>query len=1749
MPDASTNASNPPGFPDRTPWIIGTLQLPEKSWHGPVSRGLLRLAQRSARDNWALWRSFSAIRSDESMLMALARESTTPLRLDEHLKDQFELASAINMLAGAPSACPFALLLGHLGLELYLLKENSAVIRSICSVTRGLIEPKTRTPGFRLLLGGVSSLDQLAARMNLFDDSGEDIEHAGFRQLWVRCLRSRVTDLVAKGRHLRSLHAPSANDLNGLIAPETLTVDLDGSDPESESQTSASYLPETRGHDKLPSPSATLAIAKAHSLGRRGRAILSLDQDQVIPEPIARDALAAAEAAFWRDLSSGDIRQATRMMGVMLAMVVGASEAELATTELADSSKTAPVLSLNAGIFQRPEVRPDKAFTPPDGSKGPWLKTGGPICMALPPNVLKAAVALRHSMPSGGQFLFPRMDENGPQLPQVGLHSALSSALPNSNLTAVMFRQRLAAGIADALGSEAAQVMFGDSFGSSASSAFYGRWSVETLALAAWGSVASLQREDPKILPNSATLPKHWVGSRAAIHSSTMQPWIAAYRSDRRRAAQLENSAFLDAWRLLRDCLALLLLAGTGHRRDRAISELKLYDLIPEYCIAIFADKKVDPAHITRIAGVSARVQPELRRFIQFLDHCAKGLRGAPRNLARRILAAEAPLFSLPSDAGDEALDVERLFVHMPESVRPARHILRHRLNQQLILRHVDPEVRHQQFGWVLTNATATSDCSPNSAADFGKEISDALDACLLEDGWVAKFPSPPAWSWEGVDMPPLTSWAEALAAHQREHVAAQRDLRQALQTSRRDLLEKHQADLHHAIVAVVPELGIKRCKARYQLVLCQAGSPVEVTQESTIAILHLADAKAESAAASFALRAELIRLLRRARGMRVTTGFIPACLRLGDSTVPSPFLRNSGLAVRQTESIRQAILSGPASDSSKDVGGAAIRALMGILTHSPYRSLSLARQILQGARHATREAVETGCIRVPLAGPQNASHIVLTGIAAQAMMVMTGTEIGSTLLGDAAIAAWLCQHAPDLVIGISDAKTIVERLEQTVQVAGRIELSGPERLLMMGEVIPSTVSPERAIGRVDAWPARKCGVPAAVENEEPDGTFDAKPMSVVLSHGNRVEWREISNLLALLANDREQELPETGAQLAIRRGRKEAIIREAQVKLEKRANVSTAGQLILTYLCWLGTMGGKSGRRLRAATIANSLWRFAKPLVAITSDREFSDMTHEELESIYLAVLLSRSKRWRRRVLDGLRHFHWVVANRFELAEMEWAALAQMAGFTVDEVDAGILWDSEVAETKIALHTELAEIENSASADPRVLLLRQLRVVGIGFAEASGARPKSILGLTFGDLHLLPDGDYIQIRMTGDYGSAKTRASLGFVRLEGAAWQESREFVLNWVQSQQHRLGNAFLDCPIFGKFDELWTRHTHAEIFGRVNTLLRWASGESRARSYWLRKSRILKRHWALNLQPDALRARHVYRVLARSGHASVQTPLKSYLHDPWTHVMRHLRLDADVTRADTLTLTGWKQGALDQRIQRRRKAAQGQPAGIERMVDLIRAIGPPVAHAKPSISINAPPSEIVRHSLRLCDVDSWLRAMQRESGLLASRVAGIGLVTHNRLEALVAEFERRTAIGLCKATDVHVMKAPRRLRATNLPVIDSESAVDTDLAAMSEAWVQCAARAPLAAGWVVLTTEDRNRALNWLRAAGIQTIQGSQGRKLAKVVTLMPLRKPGGETLSASPTIWPQMSWLLLVHWMMSRLMETRDQSSPE
>lgn len=1606
-------------------------------------------------------------------------------------------------------------------------EEQRKRITRLASFIRGASRDKGSP--LRLVLEDARSLPKMIMGVDKQRGDGNAQLHQDFDGAWQLWIRSTL---------VRWIQAEPTR-LSALLRPHALVQDIEGANleigggPDTDDQSSIhSDLTEPSSSSK-PDFSAAVRRNKAIAEGmtRASGGDLYSPPDQIVPSEIVASLAQAAMKATATALADSLSCEAEGPAALALALATAIREIDLEFVVWGTkASRKSAAIDPNQPQLYRAVCMPPNAVQPGPELIG-WLEpSADQVTWPLPPVLHQM---LRKLSPTGTP------QSGAPVLPlrsivaadRYHLWSVSRGLAPDIGLAASQARLALAAALTQRFGAEVTQLVLGDTFSTSAAPAYYSA-ELEGNVVAA---VAEIQQTWFGETSRPALETPRTFGSKLVLTNEAAIRWPTQLRQRIRSASHRKEGAETAQWIAHRDHLAGALCAVTAARPTEWLGEINLNQVVPEYGVIVISDKASDMLRRIRIAATGCRWVADLRLYLDRLCRIAEGAETSEAaRLAERILRSQAPLFSIPDRDGGP-LSVAAFRQTMPLPLQTVPNHYRHRLNHSLQREHLDPELRYAQLGWVVTPAHALADLSPWSARAFGAEMAPVLDRIMVRDGWYPPTQRTANWTWDGVPEQPLKDWAAVAAAHASEHQQNIRRLKAKLVEQWKEVSGDVLDRLAQAVAEYFPSLHLNVETRRLEHhSSVRKPIPVEMTLAHHGVLcdrVRQGDKEPNDATEAIAARILLFRIILSARRRGLVKGPLPSRPVLSVTSDPSPFLPDLGVAVRHAEALRHQLLTRAAEGRANDQGPLV---LTSVLAYSAYRHLDLAMAATAAASKASRSHARPDCIRIPAVIDRELIPMAFGGVPAL-LLARRGYESPTARSPDMEqVGEWI-RHAlvPPMPVPESNAE-LVQRVESLFQATGRLELSGPERTIMLGHSSGAAVPVERSVARDDNWPLRTAvgthtdDQPANLPTYEEEASPSA--ISLRLSGGRDVANGYARLVAALNPESFPKIIGSTSDSHHGWRGKLEKYLARLHQEFGEHTNLG----LLIGFTRHRLRYGGRRKRHLHHASLA-WLTRFASDLLAVAGTQSILDWDTGELYANYLAVLIGKPLTARRQAFDALATFHAYLVEVHQAPTIPYAELAAFVGDRVGFVDPGMLTDMEVervlGELQLDLATELAR----SDATPEAVRLLELREIMFLILEASGVRPSSGFGLTLGDVLLLgPGRDFVRIHTTGAYGRAKSTAALGFIPLDGSLWQKTRHRVLAWLEREKALLsGAAWWKAPVFAIETGGKRRFNRDYLTRRIDQLLKWVSSNRKARIYWLRKNRITARHERV---ADLARpmARDAYAEMCASGHTLIQTPLQSYISDPAVTLSRQLREGRHAARADILAVTNLDAAQLD--MAWLRTGGAQSPGRLATVLHRLHSM--PVT--APSELLTAPPPLNRRQAMMPRHIDAYARALHhhtdRHEALLRT---GLSARQAEALDRLAALFISRRGLAPWPLEQLRhkrmLMKPPRHLNGSEKLFKLLDAVPDASAKLLAESYSKQAHISRLHASDVImeLTTVDHvDAACRFLATTGIGlSIETSATTKVVKVSDGM----DKGKSHTAA------FQWVMTIFWIYGRFLK--------
>lgn len=1333
-----------------------------------------------------------------------------------------------------------------------------------------------------------------------------------------------------------------------------------------------------------------------------------------------------------RALDSQDLGAATISLARALVAATATPPAWVERLRWAGRNDEVPrhypgVITIDAAWLMRPEWRPENA--------SPRREFGAlpiPLSKALRERLLRLGAG-----PRPGEPVLPLLADK-----TVTLTEATS---PGRATLSQLFRTPISRLMrTEPYGISIAQHVAGNDFGLDDAVLHYDRLAANQVAATVSEITFRWFGDTPRDHPFPR--PTHAVGSRRVVALGEVTAYLDALR--RGYAAAVQDGP----WQALRqrmryDVHGLALMCG--HRANDAFGRITAKHLSLVDPIGTVSDKEVSCDWLLRPIGLTKRWQQGLQSLLAHLQIAADQYPGtALAAAASAALAGTGPLFlDINSPDHVEPFTLRAYQEGLPPALIEIDNFARQLVNFHLTGK-VPESLRVAQLGWHGTREGAWADGSPWSALEAARELQPALDDWLKRVGWRPL-------SQEHQAPAPLQAWPLQWADAERNHVERfRRDLKDAkLAMARR-----------HAVVAekLRPELSSFLDRARIGVVLTPTGglAKVDASRDSPVPLAFAASAamiRAISGGDARSLEARVGRnlvvdLLRQARDDQVVVGPLPRRFHWRWPSRPGPFLAEAPTALAQARQLDERI--------ARNEVAAPVRTAVSLLLHGPLADVEIILAVLRpGARLSTLQSapgvllVEPAPIPGALdtddaeTGPSNRNCLAFHGLAALHLWgwhrsrperAPDESDLDAALLA-ALPTIWCDRIRNDRGKGALQEVAALARACNSLRQDGIARQVGTERVRL------TCVSLDRVIAARDGHrlrARRDDGVGPSTNRPGGDS-----PLPETAPHPTML--KDLFDALT----DAAQAVDADAAAEGFTRAGLIAWMRSALTPLPSPSPSALVVRFVLTLL----ERGGRQGKPLVLATIRDRAYSVGRFL-----DEAFpADPLRSEAgvwEEAYLAIVAETPMETRVRRAQDLAYFHRVLGEEITVPDVDLSAIYALAGSASEEADAGFLTDWETDALMSALARDITECDASGQATDE-LHLAKARELAARLSLSSAARPGEVARLRFADTN---DASRLRIRRTR-YQRLKSFNARRSARLRGKQSAVTEQKLAAWRNGTRARLRSDYADTmPIFHQLEDSRRRLSDAELYARIGRLIRWATGDRSARTYWLRKTGI---RWRLE---EHMHGTHrslwaLRDLLAEIAHGEVIMTLRSYTHDPVTAFLRWFASDPAGIDIDRLSIAvGRSRSRVSRQHDQLRVRRHG--AGATSRMTLLLSDAPRIEEDGSGDAVEFPRIQMSgRHNDY--PFDELLQILRH----VAEGASVPTVLEHHhwpvtlapRLEAVLSRLKQDHAIVLGRTQgadeDVLVLPAPRALsNHGGIPLLASMERAPEVLAEMGDEWL---------------------------------------------------------------------------------------------
>lgn len=1112
-------------------------------------------------------------------------------------------------------------------------------------------------------------------------------------------------------------------------------------------------------------------------------------------------------------------------------------------------------LAWNGGWLIRPELDPSH----------PERSAAGTVAIPIPRCLSDRIKSLNPAREPGG-MVFPLLEEGG-ILPG----SSASGGRPSMTALRRALIGRLAR--QEPYGFSAAQFVAADDLGIDVAPLHYDRIAASDLVMSVAAITFPWFGEKPGSI--AGPLPKHFVGSRRMPELAPIKAFMSTIRESYASAQGDLAGEIRQRTRSVVHGLALV----TGHRPNDTFGRLRVWSFAPDDGIAVLSDKIAGADWQARPVALPNTWVSEYRCLLADLEVAKREFIGrALGDAASKALDGTGPVF-LDIRSVDDVSQFDRASYldGLPTELSVVDNFARHFLNNKLA--RLLPEcLRVGQMGWHGTREGAWANGSPWSVLSAAGAIREPLNSVLKSVGW---RPLPARATSVSTFLGPL-DWAYLERAHAKR-------FREVLANAKNEQAKRDA----EKISVLLPKLETYLSERHSGLALSQSGTlehagsesdePVVLSQGDQAAILRFlmaSDPRSENGPVARNLLNELIR---GARSRGVVSGPIPRRVLEHWPSTPGTFMSEAAVALTQSRKLDDAIMR---------VGIPLVaQTAVALLLHGGYADVEIVLRVMEPATSIARLGAEHGVL---LAEPP-----------------ATGTDDGDGALrgesgclafhGLAALHLWgWHRDRPDAVPHEDDIdrmlfRAIPDRLSPSIldakghgalrevaalaRTCNTLRMDGWARPVGTGKVPLTTAGLGRVAAARDGLP-----VPGRKWMNPPSGaigaTLSRNPSSRRAQSLLDKLFGAIGDAVALVDLNSCNEQKVRDRLIASIRG------------WINPARPPRPVDLVVMFALLLLVRGGRRLQRLELSTIQNYIYGVGRPIEKYMPDDPLA-ADASDWEAAYLSIVSATDSKAMPARVDDLINFHWVLSQEYPIPEVSFDQIHILAGTAIAQVDAGFLTEAEAAALFHALSFDV-EWADAKGMPPASIHLAKMRRLEAALCHSGALRPGEAARLQFADIESLPPHDGVRVRKT-QIQRLKTVNARRRARLLSPACSPA-QLLHDWSDSTVTRLGSTYSDtlavCHAYRMPDVRVQDHV---IFERVGELARWATGETVARTYWLRKTAIRKRlEQLMRSTPRSLWPSR--DLIAEVGHGVLLVTLRCYTHDPITPFIRWFESDTE-------------------------------------------------------------------------------------------------------------------------------------------------------------------------------------------------------------------------------------------------------------
>ena len=1158
-----------------------------------------------------------------------------------------------------------------------------------------------------------------------------------------------------------------------------------------------------------------------------GNSLLSkFHADALTKGEIAR-LLPALDESLNDAMSAKDASKVSLLLTLMLMFATGLTK-ERAVAILANEAYVAgeiPVLSDTCEELIAPALNPHSQAERSNHTPALVLDQDSHIRIPLPPKLASRLRTFRHWFPPGfasAQLL----DEIYPLLrsiaDSVGLTAATLGRLRRTaapllfgecnDLVAVMHLSR-------------------DTFGRSVAPLHYVSFDEQVLRGIYRRAMWSHFGDDPKQGNELDDAGRRRIGSEFCPSRASAERACATIGSSlhagKPAPANATPSEAADVHNTMAVHLAALLVSAVGHRPHSALFRLTIHDFDTDRQLALFSDKDIDPAHLTRLVALGTEVSNQIERYIRHLYGLIDCKHLPTDSIARirRTLKGVGPLIFRMDECGG----IRNWSVALWQEMLPRQwHILqpnfgRHYLASSGRELHYSPEWIHIQLGHQDVAGYPFSPDSPLFPIDLAKQIGPLIDQIFNDQGWKRRNGFEPAsslpdpWAQTG----PLRVTYSYSVRFRRKLNDARKRFKSELRAQLRPIKDAAEKILVEKALTVAPPLSEALC-FRYNMLRQERGEvllewpvpdrkkpqnlmnlmPIEFDQSRMESLLSLLEEEAGSdGALQIALTNQLAYALEWLRKRRKYAGPYCGAYRMRPLPDESPFYEGIFRATKQICALRELFAgfrTGPSEEGSpEEVDWEIGKVALAICIFGQVDDLSTLWGLLSASAKVERIPASPESLLVHL--PGSGATAALHGPAALAFSRWRRTTGG--LSDSIENAEPVLDRAIQLLLPRQCLRKGqgIHALLRTVRAANRFELPGLFRIILDSEEGAVSLQPDRLRSLLD--PAHRASGTAGPAPDIENWTLERNQRI------NDID-AQVRILQSLIPDDdKDVSLPITGETIRLSSRQYEPAREKLLNELSCWENHEGHDAIVRYLAGWLGHLAQRPKLRgsgnLSWGSVQKYFGAVALPLVGLVGRGGLKELSVEDLEDLYLSLLAELPEKKQAAACTQLLSFHDYLVSEHGFESIDTSNFRDFA--TRESISRNV--SNQIVlpaeQDLVVAHLQWLSDPDSHPAGYRAeFRLHTQAFLCFALAAATGARINEIGGLKHKDVIRIGAEIALILRPNG-YRRLKTPSARRLVDAGKCLAPNVLQRLNRWLSAERDRIGpdhfhNHYVFCDL---------------------------------------------------------------------------------------------------------------------------------------------------------------------------------------------------------------------------------------------------------------------------------------------------------------------------------------------------------------